>query len=223
VSFGGRYQDKKMADDSLVPKLSYSQIRLTAWKLRKEAGVWNEDNFNLVPILENFFRKKISGYELYVEPTDSMGTIEAYVCLAPDPCLFVSQNIYELGWKNVPRARFTLAHEGGHLFLHRQYLSVISEEHAARKQDTKGQRHRLIRPSVSMEAQANYFAAEFLWPEHIVRRYRSPTEMSRCCGASLEAAQFRMLDLGLWKPKSDVVMKGFEQLLRTLRESTRIK
>jgi Zn-dependent peptidase ImmA (M78 family) len=93
-----------------------------------------------------------------------------------------------------PHARFTAAHEIGHLFLHegQRVLNRMPEKSKAMFQ------------SKSAEWQANEFAASFLAPEHLLRNYDSPEEAAEMMKISLRTAQIRMTDLKLWPKKRDI-------------------
>lgn len=70
------------------------------------------------------------------------------LCDGGTPLILLNQN------KPMPRSRFTLAHELGHLIMH----SV---------------------PTANMEAQAHEFASEFLLPERDIRQYLYPLDLNR--------------------------------------------
>jgi Zn-dependent peptidase ImmA (M78 family) len=52
----------------------------------------------------------------------------------------------------------------------------------------------------SAEWQATKFAVFFLMPEHIVRQFASPEELSAHCKVSLETATYRFRDVAHFKP-----------------------
>src|SRR5207244_2949555 len=90
-----------------------------------------------------------------------------------------------------PHARFTAAHELGHFLLHgtdknlnRATGNIVSKS---------GTRY------LSVEWQADLFAANFLMPEHLARNFADRWELAENCQVSIGAAQRRVRDLGIWK------------------------
>jgi hypothetical protein len=188
-----------------------AEIRVCALRSRALLGVNEQWNFSLVPIIENRLPEFIADYELHIDDPEQMNGADAYVANYP-PRIVVAEPVYDSGWKNEPRARFTLAHELAHLLLHLECLDV-PDAAAAR---LSPQHKKLSLPS-RYEVQANLFAAEFLLPEHIVRLFSDPRELSQCCGVSHEAAERGMRRLGLWPKRSEYVTNGFQELLAYLR------
>ena len=107
------------------------------------------------------------------------GRIEAFLCQKSD-MIYVRESVYILATEGHPRARFTLAHELGHYFLHRdqhaltRYTRTISKE--------------IFRDS---EWQANYFAGSLLVPTYAIEGM----EIDAICqnfGVSRQAAEVRI-------------------------------
>jgi Zn-dependent peptidase ImmA (M78 family) len=82
----------------------------------------------------------------------------------------------------------TFAHEFGHLILHPGAAKLRSES----------TRELLKRPKPfeSAEWQARKFAAYFLLPDHIVRQFGTPRELTENCHVSFQAAEIRFQEVG---------------------------
>ncbi len=83
------------------------------------------------------------------------------------PTIFVNDHGRDLAY---PRARFTLAHELAHFFLHRQWLTAGAAFHDAELLTGDNLRN--------VEREANAFAAELLLPERLVNRFLSGRYLS---------------------------------------------
>lgn len=100
------------------------------------------------------------------------------------------------------RQRFSIAHELGHLLMHK------SEGRAVEDGGEIFHRHEYHRPSSPQETQANYFAAELLMPEQAVRKAVQEVNLSmvtdlavqqlaRKFDVSVAAMTIRLQTLGL--------------------------
>nr|WP_305147469.1 ImmA/IrrE family metallo-endopeptidase [Butyricicoccus faecihominis] len=90
----------------------------------------------------------------------------------------IRNSVYEGACCGNGRDRFTLAHEIGHFFMHRDVdlaLSRIDE-----RNDVPAYR--------KSEWQANTFASALMMPDHIIKNWE-PEEIARFCGASMSAAE----------------------------------
>jgi hypothetical protein len=73
-----------------------------------------------------------------------------------------------------------------------------------------------LRPFESAEWQARKFAAFFLLPEHIVRQFSSPRELSDCCHVSQQAAEIRFAEVAHVKK---MIPACAEELIKTVSSS----
>lgn len=108
--------------------------------------------------------------------------------------------------KNKPEVRryFTIAHELGHYFLHKELIKeaevVVDKESSL---DSVGAIMFRIDAPVSdeMERAANHFAASLIMPERLVRKAwdatNDPEECAKIFGVSLTAMTIRLSRLGL--------------------------
>ena len=92
------------------------------------------------------------------------------------------------------RARFTAAHEIGHMLLH----------FGARNLNRMPQAIKSKYDGNSAEWQANAFAGGFLAPEHLLREFGSPEEAAEMLSVSVETARIQMTQLRLWPKNRDV-------------------
>jgi Zn-dependent peptidase ImmA (M78 family) len=95
-----------------------------------------------------------------------------------------------LNTKQNPRRKlFTIAHELGHYFLHRQLKNQFTCDISS------------TTPSNDIEREANAFAAELLMPAHQIRQYVNdnyhPSRTASILGVSEEALKYRLQQLRL--------------------------
>lgn len=139
-----------------VPPLSKDRIDAVANKFRTAVLDVNTDQYiDMVYLIENFLPTTL-GVNFDILEMSVLGPIEA--ATNPDKGeLIIREDVYEaLVDPTNPmhgRARFTLAHEVGHLVLH---------EGPALHRQTSVSQHRIYEDS---EWQADYFASEFLMPK----------------------------------------------------------
>lgn len=150
-------------------------IYQSANKLRQILGIDIHQPFDILYFLEITLQKG-TNYKFNFVPKSKeyMGDIEAAV--SPDEKLMkIRQDVWEALYDDDPRARFTIAHEFGHYFLHKGVPFNRGNPTA----------HKTYEDS---EWQANTFAAELLAPlegchgltvEEIMDKY----EISRQCAA----------------------------------------
>jgi hypothetical protein len=114
------------------------------------------------------------------------------------PAIDMREDVYDALCNGVPRARFTAAHELGHLFLH-------SGE--SRPRAVNAIRNTMPRDR-SSEKQANEFAASFLMPSHVLHgQFDAPAEL-------------RMTELLLW-PKRRKPIPEVMEFLRQMRAKSK--
>lgn len=107
------------------------------------------------------------------------------------------------------RARFTIAHELGHIMMHPyQELNRAAAEEMV---------ERSIPCSMSAEWQANTFAGAFLMPVSVCRAHPDPVALSKKAFVSPATAEIRLKHLGLWRVRGEMS----ERILRNLEEIRR--
>src|ERR1700687_5858547 len=100
-----------------VPPRSRLAIRGIAGEVRRQLG-WSQPRFPIVEVLEHLLPTILDGYELQVCDADELGVNHGLTY--PDENLIkLRQDVYERACDGAGRDRMTLAHELGHLVLHR--------------------------------------------------------------------------------------------------------
>lgn len=182
--------------DLIVASLSAKKIQSCAANLRYVLGFGNSYVPNMCGILEHHLPNLVPQYEFAVleqiELEDG-GYAEGQTEFDP-PRITLRVETYLLLVQDNPRARFTAAHEIGHLLLHEglRTLNRMPEKSVAKFR------------SKSAEWQANEFAAAFLAPEHLLRGFQSPEEAAEMMRVSLRVAQIRMTELGFGSKDRDI-------------------
>lgn len=107
-------------------------------------------------------------------------------------CIYVNQDHHRL------RMRYTIAHELGHYFLHRDHIAAFIDKelnlYRSKSLDDATK-------SDPTEVQANMFAAALLMPEHLLRAAYGVSHdiahLARMFAVSREAMGHRIINLGL--------------------------
>lgn len=99
----------------------------------------------------------------------------------PDNTIYVREDIYEDACDQKTRARFTIAHELGHYFLHKNQPALTRFEPFTEE-------HKIYEDS---EWQANYFAGALLVPKNEALQCDTIEEIAHTFKISLQAASIR--------------------------------
>ncbi|MGN7478928.1 ImmA/IrrE family metallo-endopeptidase [Solibacillus silvestris] len=133
--------------------LSRKKIRVLANRLRQLAGLKVGDYFDVVRFLEYELYDLVPDFSHLIMPFEQMGN--QYAVTYPETkTIVISEDVYERAIEGSPRDRFTIAHEIGHLWLHRP--GKIALARASIRES--------IPPYKDPEWQANTFAGEILLP-----------------------------------------------------------
>lgn len=168
-----------------VPPLSRKDIRAYAQYLRNQFGMTGDAYIRLDVLLEVLScplgNKDSPLVELeIVENCDLPGKYAAYY---PNSNLLrIREGVYLGACAGNGRDRFTIAHELGHLFLHRDVELTLARSGPWEKE---------IPPYRDPEWQANTFASEFLIPHDMVQGM-TPQAVAKKCGTSYEAARIAL-------------------------------
>lgn len=165
-----------------VPPTSTKKIRRDAQKVREVlavVGASAKGPVDIVDILENRMPTFLPNLLLEVMPDHELGADHARTY--PDKDLIqVRESTYTGAMKGVGRDIFTLAHELGHLLMHKGVAAFPR---------TTGRSFKIYEDS---EWQADTFAAEFLMPYAEVLEYcNSAQEIQQRFGVSMDAARYR--------------------------------
>lgn len=158
--------------------------------LRKLAESWwtrldpSRDQFPIVHVVDVLLSRHFGDrYTFAVLDYDQMQ--DSHGLTDPDQLvMLIRRDVYDGANQGQGRDRFTLAHELGHLLLHRggRYLE------RADPQSLRTPSHPKYEDS---EWQANAFASELLMPVAMVRTCATPADLAVRAGVSLAAAEVR--------------------------------
>nr|WP_300187100.1 ImmA/IrrE family metallo-endopeptidase [uncultured Agathobaculum sp.] len=161
----------------LVPPASKQDIKRLASTIRKKFGLGDVEFFPVVEMIEVVLPMFDSQFNYFIVEDCECGLDEANY----DPrqnLMRIRRSVYDGAWAGNGRDRFTLAHELGHYFMHRDVdlaLSRINDRHS-------------VPAYCNSEWQANTFASALLMPDHIIKDMW-PNQIARICGTSLRAAE----------------------------------
>ncbi|QTG16558.1 ImmA/IrrE family metallo-endopeptidase (plasmid) [Agrobacterium tumefaciens] len=163
----------------VVPPRSWDSIGQVADQFRRNLGLESTPYMPVIDILEKVLDNQLNFVRFEVGDDHDMGGAEGLT----DPngeFIIIHQDVYEAAVNGDGRARFTVAHEIGHLFLHTGIPLARASNDGS------------IKPFRMSEPQANQFAAEFLMPRHLSLRHYSRAELCTVFGVSEEAASNRI-------------------------------
>jgi Zn-dependent peptidase ImmA (M78 family) len=169
----------------MPPYLSYDKIRRSAEDFLKK---YNPNRLIPVPIEEIIdLELKIS----IVALPDLVSRLSLDAYLEPDrSAIFIDEGVYEYD----PRARFSLAHELGHLFLHNRFYELARYSNS---EEYKEVRKNLLGPDADrrFDIQATNFAGLVLVPRVELEHYfEKAMEMARAGGIEPNNAPAYFLD-----------------------------
>ncbi|KPF85839.1 hypothetical protein IP70_10365 [alpha proteobacterium AAP38] len=163
----------------IVPPLSWDDIGIRANRIRSLFKLDDAPYLPIMDILEQVLGRYLEGFEFLIGDRTEMDGAEGYTCPS-GTFIMLDNDVYIEGCKGNGRARFTAAHELGHLVLHTNIKLARITEHT----DVKA--YRLTEP------QANQFAAEILMPRRHIKRSDTESEIMDRFGVSYEAADNRL-------------------------------
>lgn len=159
-----------------VRRRSQEQIGKIAREFRELLKL-NSPFIDVIGLLESTLLE--AGVTFDIRHQDEMGDDEG-LCKPDSSVIFIREDVYDAACEDDPRARFTIAHEIGHLLLH-----------GGEPQLARSWKHNHHYESDS-EWQANTFAAEFLMPaDMMMETHMSVQDIKRYFGVSWEAARIR--------------------------------
>lgn len=173
-----------MPDDFFARPLKNSSISALALDWRYALGIDPDTVFvDIVNIVENTLPRVFPPFSLVIESSRG-DDIEAFTEFDP-PKITVREPVYLAAANRDGRARWTFAHELGHLTLHDSAVPMA-------RAPIEYQRMKNLPAYASAEKQADKFAAGFLMPEAVVKRYNDPISLSSACGVSYQAAKIQL-------------------------------
>ncbi|MBS8275149.1 ImmA/IrrE family metallo-endopeptidase [Thalassospira tepidiphila] len=167
--------------DFEAPPYSWDEIHHTTERLRAEFNQTRSPAFPIMEFLEQVLDQEMDEISFRVGSIGEMGSAEGLTC-PYGTFIELREDVYEAAWQNGGRARFTAAHELGHLILH-------SDSNSPLKRATLSHRLPAYR---RCEPQANQFAAELLMPRGYITTTDSASSVSARHLVSIEAAANRI-------------------------------
>ncbi len=165
-----------------APPISWSKIAQMTDSFRQELDLRETKYFPVIEVLERVLDQQLQLVRVEVEEDHVMGNMEGFADPAGEYIRF-SERVYRGAYARKPRARWTVAHETGHFFLHtRKPLARV-----VGKAEIEA-----LRPFECPERQAHQFAAELLMPRHMISADMSFRELMKDFGVSEEAARKRL-------------------------------
>lgn len=163
-----------------VPPRSRAEILAAASALRRCFVPDDVLFFDIVRVLENAIPIAFPEFELIVKQNEDLPNEQA-ISFPDEKRIFVREDVYNAAVSGNGRARFTMAHELGHIVLH----AGIPAMYARSKKGSE------LRPYEDSEWQANVFGGEILAPTHIIKDM-SVFEIMHECGVSYTAANIQL-------------------------------
>ena len=182
---------------------SRQEIDNIAASLRHYLGATDDLVIDMIDIIEYRLSRIVPNFKLEIMSHEEMGETEALTFKDP-PGMRVREDIYIGAFQAEGRPRYTLAHELGHFFLHDgNALPRLATNNGVK-----------VKLAFAIEEQADYFAASFLMPEHLVQRFESPDDVVEGFHVSSAAAIWRMKELNLWPRKKTLPDLSFLDIHR---------
>lgn len=160
----------------LVPPASKRDIQKLALMVRQRFGLENIAFFPVVEMIEVALPAFDSEFNFEIIEDSEFGQ-DAANYNSQLNLMRIRQSVYDGACNGNGRDRFTLAHELGHYFMHRNVDLAMSRIDSTYN----------VPAYRKSEWQANTFAAALLMPMHIICDMR-PEEIAKACGTSLSAA-----------------------------------
>ena len=160
----------------LVPPASKRDIKRLASTIRKKFGLEYVAFFPVVEMIEVALPMFDSQFNFEIVEDCEFG-LDAANYNPQQNLMRIRQSVYDGACAGNGRDRFTLAHELGHYFMHKDVDLALS------RIDTKY----TVPAYCNSEWQANTFASALLMPDHIIKDMQ-PNQIAKICGTSLSAA-----------------------------------
>jgi IrrE N-terminal-like domain len=149
-------------------------------------------------VLEISLPKRLPLISIQIMSDAEMNNVEAFTTFDP-PTISIRESVYLAAATFDGRARMTLAHELGHLVLHKSAAPLNRAPERYKNADK-------LKPFASAEYQANAFGAAFLVPEWIACEFDDADALARHCCVSRKLAEIRLGAVKVRQPSpGDVV------------------
>jgi Zn-dependent peptidase ImmA (M78 family) len=169
-------------DFSVTPR-SWKSIRTIANNFRKSVGLDQEPSLPVMELVEDVLYTRLGLFRLEITDHSEMNGAEGFT----DPLgsfMMIREDVYVKALNGDGRARFTVAHELGHMILHtgQPLLARVPSNHN-------------FKPYELSEPQANKFAAELLMPPPFFKSTDTISSVADRHGVSMDAAKFQLKGL----------------------------
>lgn len=163
-----------------VPAKSWNEIDSITEDARRMLGTHDEPYINVADVIEKCLDQKLGILRLEVVEDKELPTVEAEIRSTGD-LITLRESVYEKAHAGDGRARFTLAHELGHFFLHCGGVPAYAL--------SSGER---VPAYCDSEKQADYFAASLLMPHRFFTIRDNVHSIVNRHQVSAQAARFRL-------------------------------
>lgn len=170
--------------DFKAPAMSWAQVDAAADSVRASFRLDDVPYFPVVDVVEKLLANRFEEISFEICSDAEMDGAEGLTC-PRGKFIRIREDVYDEACIGGARARFTFAHELGHLLLH-----TDAEKPLARALSTE-----LLKPYRSAEKQANRFASTLLMPSQHITILDTADELMARFGVSRPAAGYRLDDL----------------------------
>ncbi|MGM9570111.1 MAG: ImmA/IrrE family metallo-endopeptidase [Phascolarctobacterium sp.] len=160
--------------------LSRNNIRAFVKTIKQVFGVEKDFMFPVVEFLEKCLPVIFEDFSLEVLPVEEMPYKEGET-YPSEHRIIIREDVYEKACAGDGRARFTIAHEIGHLFYHTNEAISLCR--------MKGKIQ--LKAYENPEWQANVFAGELLASSYLIKGLTA-SEVKERCGVSITAARVQL-------------------------------
>lgn len=170
--------------DFRAPAMSWAQVDAAADSVRESFRLVDVPYFPVVDVVEKLLANRFEEISFEICTHAEMDGAEGLTC-PKGKFIRIREDVYDEACTGGVRARFTFAHELGHLLLH-----TDAEKPLARALSTER-----LKPFRSAEKQANRFASTLLMPIQHISPFDDPEDLMQRFGVSRPAAGYRLDDL----------------------------
>lgn len=160
--------------------MSRAKIREIVNTMRTAIGLENQYYFPVVEFLEFGMPQVDKKFSYEIRTIQEMGSCHG-ITYPKEHLIALREDVYDGAVDDVPRDRFTLAHEIAHYLLHTPKTVAFARSMGKEK----------LPAYLDPEWQANAFAGELLAPPHLIRGMTAD-EIGRMCKVSRKVAEIQL-------------------------------
>jgi uncharacterized protein DUF955 len=185
-NFAEHLNENGVPDFALAQCGNFREIEKVARKLRVEFGYRNEVKVDILDVVEFKLSTLFPDFSFVVIEDKSEADDVLALTRAEPLEIVLKESIYQQAINEHPQARFILAHELGHLMLHRKYIHPMAD---ILLDDIRS-------PDSGFEGEADWFAGAFLIPSEVIN-CMAPKDIATRFGVSESLAQERLRQLNV--------------------------